>query len=124
MRFIFSSKAAKERDHAWQKALYWFKAAATQGCADAELQLGVMHGAGHGTPRDTEQAVQCLLRAADCGTAAQKEDALARIQRLFDSDGEPDDAVGALSAEAAAAGAATKGRSKARKPPRPPALAV
>ena len=47
----------------------WFRKAADQGNASAQLSLGVMYDKGQGVPRDAAEAVKWFRKAADQGNA-------------------------------------------------------
>ena len=47
----------------------WYRKAADQGNAGAQLSLGVMYSQGHGLPQDFVEAVRWYRKAADQGNA-------------------------------------------------------
>ncbi len=59
--------AYKRGDYA--TALREYRKAAEQGVADAQFNLGLMYGNGHGVPQDYARAVKWYRKAADQGVA-------------------------------------------------------
>ena len=53
----------------YRLAAEWYKKAAEQGHADAQLRLGVMYSKGRGVPRDDKQAVEWFRKSAEQGHA-------------------------------------------------------
>ena len=51
----------------YNEAVRWYRLAAEQGNAEAQFNLGVLAGAGHGMPRDLDAARHWLERAAKQG---------------------------------------------------------
>jgi uncharacterized protein len=51
------------------QAVYWFRKAAEQGYADAEMRLAGAYGAGEGVSRDNNFALYWLMKAAEDGQA-------------------------------------------------------
>ena len=54
----------------YEKAVHWWKQAAEQGHAPAQVDLGLMHQIGVGTPRNLVEAQRCYLAAAEQGNAS------------------------------------------------------
>lgn len=54
----------------YEKAVHWWKQAAEQGHAPAQIDLGLMHQIGVGTPQDLVEAQRLYLAAAEQGNAS------------------------------------------------------
>ena len=59
---------AYRRDDA--EAVRWYRLAAEQGDASAQLDLGVMYATGEGVPQDAAEAVRWFRLAAEQGDAS------------------------------------------------------
>ncbi len=59
--------AFNEKDY--EQALTWYRKAADQGNASAQVSIGYMYALGHGVPQDYEQALAWYRKAADQGSA-------------------------------------------------------
>jgi tetratricopeptide (TPR) repeat protein len=53
----------------YQQALQWYRKAADQGYAPAQVNLGALYAEGHGVPRDFQEALAWYRQAADQGYA-------------------------------------------------------
>ena len=62
---INTSKGIFVQDYA--QAVKWYRMAADQGLAEAQLNLGVMYANGYGVKRDDAQAVRLYRLAAEQG---------------------------------------------------------
>lgn len=54
----------------YAKAVRWYRRAAEQGIAEAQLNLAVMYARGRGVPKDTTEFLRWLIRAAEGGNAS------------------------------------------------------
>jgi len=65
---VYNDKGYKfEKDKNYVEAAKWYKKAAEQGHADAQLSLGDAYSNGKGVPEDKEEAVKWYRKAADQG---------------------------------------------------------
>lgn len=62
------------------KAIFWYRKAADQGYAEAEIFLSLSYADGKGVPRDDAQVVRWMRRAAEHGSA----DGQWMLGRMFD----------------------------------------
>ncbi len=68
----------------YAKAVRWFRLAAEQGHADAQVMLGLMSAEGLGVPKDDAKALQWYLIAAEQGDASAAADGLEAVWRSRD----------------------------------------
>ncbi len=65
----FEKGAASEQSRNYQAALEWYRKAAEQGYASAQVNLGSLYAEGQGTPQDFQEALRWYHKAADQGYA-------------------------------------------------------
>jgi TPR repeat protein len=66
----------------FQQAMEWYRKAADQGHAAAQLNLGLMYASGRGVPRDDAEALNWMRKSADGGNAAAQHDLGVRCHRF------------------------------------------
>lgn len=60
----FEKGAASEEGGNYQEALQWYRKAADQDYAPAQVNLGALYAEGHGTPQDFQEAMRWYRKAA------------------------------------------------------------
>jgi len=50
-----------------KEAMRWYRMAADQGLADAQINAGLVYDKGHGVDQNNEEAVKVVLKAGDLG---------------------------------------------------------
>ena len=65
----FEKGAASEESGHYQEALQWYRKAADQGYAPAQVNLGALYAEGHGVSQDFQEALAWYQKAANQGYA-------------------------------------------------------
>ena len=65
----FEKGSASEQSGNYREALEWYRKAAEQGYAPAQVNLGSLYAEGQGTPQDFQEALRWYHKAADQGYA-------------------------------------------------------